>query len=154
MDDKTMIEKVREWVDKELKLQGYEHRVILDFIDSLNSPEKQSEPKFMYKQKWRPEPGQMIEVSIDGKNWERWEFSEMENDYFKAAPGDWQLKGFILSWKYARPLPDKRLPEFSEVDFKKYYKIQKETTYKEPEKVRDDYIWNQIQRITDLINNQ
>ena len=35
----TILEKLREWVDKELKLDGYEHQQILDKIDLLTSLE-------------------------------------------------------------------------------------------------------------------
>ncbi len=35
--DPSILEKLREWVDKELKLDGYEHQQILDKIDLLAS---------------------------------------------------------------------------------------------------------------------
>ncbi len=39
----SILEKLREWVDKELKLQGYEHQQILDKIDLLTSLETKEE---------------------------------------------------------------------------------------------------------------
>ena len=44
----SILEKLREWVDKELKLQGYEHQQILDKIDLLTSLETKEESVVNY----------------------------------------------------------------------------------------------------------
>jgi len=42
--DTSILEKLKDWVDKELKLEGYEHKQILDKIDLLTSLETKEEP--------------------------------------------------------------------------------------------------------------
>lgn len=38
----TVLEKLKEYVDRDLKLLGYEHKIIIDKIDSLLEEEKQN----------------------------------------------------------------------------------------------------------------
>jgi len=50
--DTSILEKLKDWVDKELKLEGYEHKQILDKIDLLTSLETKEEP-VPPSDKWR-----------------------------------------------------------------------------------------------------
>ena len=46
---KTSLQELHHWVNTELKLDGYEHRVILDKIESMLEKEKEVMCEFAYK---------------------------------------------------------------------------------------------------------
>lgn len=97
-----ILKKLREWVDKELKLQGYEHQQILEKIDLLTSLET---PQFT--------PWQMIEVSFDGEKWWKREYVNYEPSlwYFWVSKycTIYRAENWCLEekWKFARPIKDK-----------------------------------------------
>lgn len=69
------------------------------------------------EEQWSPTPWQMIEVSNDGEKWEKRIFDffpSEENTWVWCRPFNWDEKGFLRKWKYARqPQEDiELLPEF------------------------------------------
>ena len=90
----SILEKLREWVSTELKLDGYEHQQILDKIDLLASLET---PQFT--------PWQEIECSHTWKEWDwfKEKFTKMvwvNKDLYGV---EWEE-----SWyRFARPIEDK-----------------------------------------------
>lgn len=136
----SILEKLREWVDKELKLQGYEHQQILDKIDLLTSLETKEienpteESAELQIIKWfdslktpQPQftPWQMIEVSNDGEKWEKREFAHTgrgialadKTIYFYTTWLDPEYndgRKLWEWWKFARPIKiEPELPEFN-----------------------------------------
>lgn len=135
----SILEKLREWVDKELKLDGYEHQQILDKIDLLTSletpqftpwqeePETVSDKNMIRINKYDFTPWQEIEVSNDGERWYKKEFTHTgrgialadKTIYFYTTWLDPEYndgRKLWEWWKFARPIEDKiepELPEFS-----------------------------------------
>ena len=80
-------------------------------VGALEEVKENKEPQFT--------PWQMIEVSDDGEKWEKRIFDffpSEENTWVWCRPFNWDEKGFLRKWKYARqPQEDiELLPKFDE----------------------------------------